>query len=193
MLSLSRSLSSVKNALNSVGIRGRCKSTSGRRRLTFPQAPPMALRRIVPNDHSLLREIYADAIESQAGLLYSQEQVQAWAALAWLPGILDRTFEEGSGWISGEDAAFAIRYPSTRLALLYCRGSAARQGHASELLVQVEEDARRHGFDRLTTEASQFSRPLLERCGWRMVAPETIAIGGVEFERYRMAKALLQD
>lgn len=193
MLSLSRSLSSVKNALNSVGIRGRCKSTSGRRRLTFPQAPPMALRRIVLNDHSLLREIYADAIESQAGLLYSQEQVQAWAALAWLPGILDRTFEEGSGWISGEDAAFAIRFPSTRLALLYCRGSAARQGHASQLLVQVEEDARRHGFDRLTTEASQFSRPLLERCGWRVVAPETIAIGGVSFERYRMAKALLQD
>ena len=153
----------------------------------------MALRRIIPNDHSLLREIYADAIESQAGLLYSQEQVQAWAALAWLPGILDRTFEEGSGWISGEDAAFAIRFPSTRLALLYCRGSAARQGHASQLLVQVEEDARRHGFDRLTTEASQFSRPLLERCGWRVVAPETIAIGGVEFERYRMAKALLQD
>ena len=193
MLSLSRSLSSVKNALNSVGIRGRCKSTSGRRRLTFPQAPSMALRRIVPNDYSLLREIYADAIESQAGLLYSQEQVQAWAALAWLPGILDRTFEEGSGWISGEDAAFAIRFPSTRLALLYCRGSAARQGHASQLLVQVEEDARRHGYDRLTTEASQFSRPLLERCGWRVVAPETIAIGGVEFERYRMAKALLQD
>ena len=193
MLSLSRSLSSVKNALNSVGMRGRCKSTSGRRRLTFPQAPSMALRRIVPNDHSLLREIYADAIESQAGLLYSQEQVQAWAALAWLPGILDRTFEEGSGWISGEDAAFAIRFPTTRLALLYCRGSAARQGHASQLLVQVEEDARRHGFDRLTTEASQFSRPLLERCGWRVVAPETIAIGGVECERYRMAKALLQD
>jgi GNAT superfamily N-acetyltransferase len=153
----------------------------------------MALRRIVPNDHFLLREIYADAIDSQAGLLYSQEQVQAWAALAWLPGILDRTFEEGSGWISGEDAAFATRYPSTRLALLYCRGSAARQGHASQLLVQVEEDARRHGIDRLTTEASQFSRPLLERCGWRMVAPETIAIGGVEFERFRMAKALLQD
>ena len=153
----------------------------------------MALRRIVPNDHFLLREIYADAIDSQAGLLYSQEQVQAWAALAWLPGILDRTFEEGSGWISGEDAAFAIRYPSTRLALLYCRGSAARQGHASQLLAKVEEDARRYGFDHLTTEASQFSRPLLERFGWRMVAPETIAIGGVEFERYRMAKALLQD
>ena len=192
MLSLSRSLSSVKNALSRVGMRGRCKSTSGRRRLTFPQARPMALRRIAPNDHSLLRDIYADAIESQAGLLYSQQQVQAWAALAWLPGILDRTLQEGSGWISGEDAAFAIRYPSTRLALLYCRGSAARQGHGSKLLEQVEEDARGDGIDRLSTEASQLSRPLLERRGWRVVAPESIAIGGVEFERYRMAKDLLQ-
>ena len=85
MLSLSRSLSSVKNALSSVGMRGRCKSTGGRRRLTFPQAVSMALRRITPNDQSLLRDIYADAIESQAGMLYSQQQVQAWSALAWLP------------------------------------------------------------------------------------------------------------
>ena len=77
----------------------------------------MALRRITPNDQSLLRDIYADAIESQAGMLYSQQQVQAWSALAWLPGVLDRTFQEGSGWISGEGAAFAIRYPATRLAL----------------------------------------------------------------------------
>ena len=45
----------------------------------------MALRRIVPDDHSLLRDIYADSIESQAGLLYSEQQIQAWAALAWLP------------------------------------------------------------------------------------------------------------
>ena len=125
----------------------------------------MALRRIVPNDHSLLRDIYADAIESQATLLYSQKQVQAWAALAWLPGVLDRTFQEGSGWISGADAAFAIRYPSTRLALLYCRGTAARQGHGSHLLEQVEEEARRDGNDRLSTEASQLRRPMSERRG----------------------------
>ena len=172
-------------------MRGRCKSTGGRRRLTFPQAVSMALRRITPNDQSLLRDIYADAIESQAGMLYSQQQVQAWSALAWLPGVLDRTFQEGSGWISGEGAAFAIRYPATRLALLYCRGSAARQGHASQLLVQIELDSMSCGLNQLTTEASQFSRPLLEHFGWRLVAPETIAIGGVEFERYRMVKDLL--
>ena len=42
----------------------------------------------------------------------------------------------------------------------------------------------------LRTEASQFSRPLFERYGWRVVAPETITIAGVSFERYLMHKAL---
>ena len=90
----------------------------------------MALRLVSPADHNLLREIYADAIETQAPALYTRDQVQAWAALAWLPGVLDRTLSDGVGWISGADEAFAMRYPEDRLALLYCRGRAARQGHA---------------------------------------------------------------
>lgn len=153
----------------------------------------MTLRPIGLADAPLLREIYADAVESQAPSLYSDAQVRAWAALAWLPGVLDRTLAEGSGWISGDGAAFAIRHPQERLSLLYCRGSAARQGHGSALLAQIELEAQADGVQRLRTEASQLSRPLLERRGWRVVAPETISIGGVLFERYRMDKPLRQS
>ena len=153
----------------------------------------MALRPIGSGDAPLLREIYADAVESQAPTLYSEEQVRAWAALAWLPGVLDRTFVEGSGWISGDGAAFAIRHPQDRLSLLYCRGSASRQGHGTALLERIEGEAQLEGVDRLRTEASQLSRPLLESRGWRVVAPETISIGGVPFERYRMDKPLRQS
>ena len=152
----------------------------------------MALRRTHSSDHRLLREIYADAIETQAVLLYTPEQIRAWAALAWLPGVLDRTLAEGHGWISGIDAAFAIRDPRDRLSLLYCRGREARRGHGSALLAQIENDARADGVERLRTEASQLSRPLLERRGWLVVAPETITIGGVPFERYRMEIVLRQ-
>ncbi len=152
----------------------------------------MVLRPIRSSDHPLLREIYADAIESQAGLLYTPEQVRAWAALAWLPGVLDRSFHEGLGWISGRDEAFAIRYPKARLALLYCRGRAARRGHGSILLEQIERDARDHGIERLSTEASAMSRPLLLRRGWQLITPETIEIAGVSFVRYRMEKVLRQ-
>ena len=88
----------------------------------------MTLRPIHERDHALLREIYADAVETQAPGSYSPAQVRAWASLAWLPGVLDRTFAEGSGWISGNGDAFAIRHPSNRLALLYCRGRASGRG-----------------------------------------------------------------
>lgn len=152
----------------------------------------MALRPIVPGDHDLLREIYADAIENLAPGLYNQEQVRAWEALAWLPGILDPSFREGTGWISGGDSAFAIRHPSDRLSLLYCRGRAARQGHGSTLLNRIQADAQVDRVERLRTEASQMSRPLFERHGWRLIAPETITIAGVPFERYRMEKSLRQ-
>ena len=153
----------------------------------------MALRPIGSGDAFLLRGIYADAVESQAPALYSDQQVKAWAALAWLPGVLDRTFEEGSGWISGHDAAFAIRHPKNRLSLLYCRGCAARQGHGTALLERIEAEAKAEGVDHLFTEASQLSRPLLERRGWRVMAAETIAIAGVPFVRYRMDKPLRQS
>ena len=77
--------------------------------------------------------------------------------------------------------------------MLYCRGRACRQGHGRALLEQIEADARQDGVERLRTEASQLSRPLLERCGWSVRAPETICIGGILFERYRMDKWLLQE
>lgn len=152
----------------------------------------MDLRPIGSSDHRLLREIYCDAIESQAPGLYSGDQVRAWAALAWLPGVLDRTFQEGTGWISGDGAAFAMREPRDRLSLLYCRGEASGRGHATALLRQIEMDAAAEGVASLRTEASQLSRPLLERRGWTLVGPETISIGGVAFERYRMDKPLRQ-
>ena len=58
---------------------------------------------------------------------------------------------------------------------------------------RIEMEAQAEGVERLCTEASQLSRPLLERRGWRVVAPEIIAIAGVPFERYRMDKPLRQS
>ena len=148
------------------------------------------MRPIQPNDSLLLREIYVDAIQTQATQAYSPEQIQAWTNLAWLPGLLDRTFEEGQGWISGVDDGFAIRYPANRLSMLYCRGRSSRQGHGSALLRAIEFDALRMGLKRLQTEASLLSRPMLEQRGWMMIAPEPFTIADVPFVRFQMEKRL---
>ena len=150
----------------------------------------MALRRIRPADAFLLREIFADAIESQASGLYTPQQIRAWISLAWLPGVLDCVFQHGDGWISGDGAAFAMRQPQDRLALLYCRGRASRQGHGAALVKRIECDARADGLVHIHAEASLLSLPLLERCGWRFLRHETFTVAGVPFEHHRMERQL---
>ena len=151
------------------------------------------LRELLVSDHLAVRQVYQDSIESQGHIFYSQDQIQAWSALAWLPGVLDRSLDEGKGWVScqkNEIEAFAVRYPMHRLALLYCRGRSARCGHATALLKLVERQARSDNQMLLVTEASSFSYPLLLRSGWVMQSSEIIKIAGVKFERYLMEKKL---
>ena len=140
-----------------------------------------------------LREVYEDAIRACDKSLYTQEQIEAWSALAYLPGILDKPLKKGVGWVSCVNQtieAFALRYPTNRLALLYCRGRSSRQGHATALLHQIEEDTLKDRPINLKTEASLCSYQLLLRHGWTIIAPEEIQIGGVHFLRYLMEKTL---
>ncbi len=138
-----------------------------------------------------LRDVYEDAIRACDQSLYSQEQIDAWSALAYLPGVLDKPIKHGCGWVSCVNKtieAFALKYPQDRLALLYCRGRSSRQGHATALLHQIEEDTRKARRVTLKTEASLCSYQLLLRHGWTIISPEEIQIGGVHFSRYLMEK-----
>ena len=151
------------------------------------------LRPLHINDHEDVRVIYSDAIETQGDIFYTSDQIKSWSALAWLPGILDKPLLKGKGWISFENnqvAAFAVRYPLNRLALLYSKGCFARRGHATELIGCIEEEARLEGISILITEASFFSYPLLLRLGWKFISMQRIQIGGINFDRYLMEKVL---
>ncbi len=152
------------------------------------------LRRCESSDEMELREVYEDAIRTCDKSLYSSEQIEAWSALAYLPGILDKPLKNGFGWVSCVNKtieAFALRYPSNRLALLYCRGRSSRQGHATALLKQIEADTIDERPFILKTEASLCSYQLLLKHGWKIIAPQEIQIGGINFSRYLMEKTLL--
>tara|TARA_Y100001968_G_scaffold267575_1_gene257558 strand:- start:133 stop:606 length:474 start_codon:yes stop_codon:yes gene_type:complete len=151
------------------------------------------LRQLIISDHRTVRDVYVDAIQSQVNKIYSQEQVNAWSALAYLPQILDKPLKEGKGFVSCQNnqiEAFAVRYPMNRLALLYCRGRSTRLGHASNLLDRIELEAKLDKQNYLVTEASLCSFELLLKRGWILKNPEKILIGGVDFTRYLMKKYL---
>ena len=161
--------------------------------ITEPFAMP-PIRALTPADHSELVAIYGDAVSSQAPALYGDRQVRAWLSQLGGNGSLAAALSQGSGLVScaesGEIEAFAVMEPADRLSLLYCRGRSVRQGHATRLLNRLEALATSQGLAQLRTEASQLSRPLLLRRGWRVAWVEGLLIDGILFRRYRMTKSL---
>ncbi len=161
--------------------------------ITEPFAMP-PIRALTPADHSELVAIYGDAVSSQAPALYGDRQVRAWLSQLDGNGSLAAALSQGSGLVScaesGEIEAFAVMEPADRLSLLYCRGRSVRQGHATRLLNRLEALATSQGLAQLRTEASQLSRPLLLRRGWRVAWVEVLLIDGTLFRRYRMTKSL---
>lgn len=155
------------------------------------------IRPLQPTDLQQVLAVYRDAVLSQAAGLYSRAQVVAWAAEASGNPAISEALGRGYGLVScaaGSFAsieAFALLDPPDRLALLYCRGRSSRQGRGSALLAALEEHARAHGQRRLRTEASRLSRPLLERRGWRVEAPEDVIFAGLPFHRWRMIRDLI--
>lgn len=152
-----------------------------------------SLRPLAPADLPELVAVYRDAVLSQTPGRYSPAQVQAWADHASRSDALADALRQGRGLASCSPAgieAFGVLAPADRLALLYCRGRACRQGRASAILAALEAEASAAGIRRLRTEASQLSRPLLARRGWQVEAEETVLFGGAWFQRWRMIKAL---
>ncbi|MCP9928899.1 GNAT family N-acetyltransferase [Cyanobium sp. CH-040] len=172
--------------------------------LPSDQAPDAGLRPLRPGDHDELVELYRDAVLSQAAGLYSPDQIDAWAHHPGRSGALRQPLAEGFGLASTAATpgsagstgsarsieAFGLLHPVDRLALLYCRGRACRQGRASAILGALERHARDQGQRQLRTEASQLSRPLLERRGWLVEAEETVLFAGAWFTRWRMIRRL---
>lgn len=161
------------------------------------------LRPLRPDDAPMVLAVVIDAVQSQASALYRLDQIRAWCEHAGTSADLTAALDRGQGWasvdllpasegsgVSESLEAFALRDPADRLSLLYCRGRSCRQGRASALLQAIEEDAVAEGQCRLRTEASQLSRPLLERRGWQVEAAEVVVLAGVSFERWRMVRSL---
>ena len=154
------------------------------------------VRPLQRDDWGHVVEVYADAVQGLAAPFYRPEQIRAWAHHPLDNATFAASLERGFGLVvCPPDApatveAFALLDPSDRLALLYCRGRSSRKGLATLLVTSLEHQARSNGQGRLRTEASQLSRPLLERLGWAVDEEEEILFAGEPFLRWRMSKSL---
>jgi len=154
----------------------------------------MNLRQITIKDQLELKKVYFDSIQSLDEKIYSQEQKRAWSSQAWNNPNFDKSISKGKGWLliskKGIIIAFAIRYPSDRIALFYCKGKFQRKGCGSKLLHKLEDEAKKEGLDSLSTEASLISYKLFLKNEWKIIRKEKVIINNIFFERYKMTKTI---
>ena len=153
----------------------------------------MNLRQITIKDQLQLKKVYFDSIQSLDEKIYSQEQKRAWSSQAWNNLNFDKSIIKGKGWLISKQGiiiAFAIRYPTDRIALFYCKGKFQRKGYGSKLLYKLEDEAKKEGLDSLYTEASLISYELFLKNEWEIIRKEKVIINNIFFERYKMTKII---
>ena len=153
----------------------------------------MNLRQITNKDQQELKKVYFDSIQSLDEKIYSQEQKRAWSSQAWNNPNFDKSIIKGKGWLltkKGIIIAFAIRYPSNRIALFYCKGKFQRKGCGSKLLNKLEVEAKKESLYSLSTEASLISYKLFLKNQWKINSKEKVNINNILFERYKMSKII---
>ena len=153
----------------------------------------MNLRQITIKDQMELKKLYFDSIQSLDEKIYSLEQKRAWSSQAWNNPNFDKSITKGKGWllnIKGIIIAFAIRHPSDRIALFYCKGKFQRKGYGSKLLHKLEVEAKKEGLNSLYTEASLISYKLFLKNEWKIIRKEKVIINNIFFERYKMTKTI---
>jgi len=153
----------------------------------------MNIRQITIKDQLELKNVYFDSIQSLDEKIYSQQQKRAWSSQAWNNPNFNKSITKGKGWLLSENEmiiAFAIRYPTDRIALFYCKGKFQRKGCGSKLLHKLEDEAKKEGLDSLVTEASLISYKLFLKNEWKIIRKEKVTINKILFERYKMTKII---
>jgi len=143
-------------------------------------------------DLQALRQIYISSIQELGHEHYSPDQIQAWAGFAddadAFSGWLDKSIVFVAVDSHGSPIAFGGLELPSRISCLFVSPHVARRGVGSllvEHLLSLDLDPTPTLY---TTEASELSKQLFEKFGFRVKEIENTKISDVAFTRYAMHK-----
>lgn len=145
------------------------------------------------HDLAEVAHLYRDTISTVNLKDYNAEQVTAWAGSwintpVWTNKITNQHFlvDEENCEITG----FSSLTDNGLVDMLFVHRYYQGKGIAKRLLTEIERVARNKKIKQLTTEASITARPVFEHLGFNMVTPQTVMVGGIALNNFKMAKSL---
>jgi putative acetyltransferase len=145
-----------------------------------------------PTDAPALAELYRAAILETGPEAYSAEQCAAWAgsiddATAWAARLQDN-------WVrvavdeEGEIVGFGGILMPGHIDLLFTAPEANRQGVGSLILDDLLDLAKAMGTKKITTTASELSKPFFEKHGFKLVESGAHERGGQSLVCHTLVK-----
>jgi putative acetyltransferase len=151
-----------------------------------------ALRPFLPADTPVLAAIFAAAIGELTGNDYTEEQQEAWMAVAEDEEFGRRLAADLTliATMQNSPVGFASLRGKDHIRMLYVHPSVARQGVASMLVDALEKLAGGRGAEKLTVEASDTAADFFRKRGYVAKQRNSITINGEWLANTTMQKTL---
>lgn len=147
------------------------------------------IRRWQAADAEASYAVYVDAVRNGTGRHYTAEQARAWVPSDAMEDWWSPRLKEGAAWVS-EDASglnglIALR-PDGYLDLFFVPPRARGTGIASELYDRLAKEAAEQRLRHLSSHASDYLKPFLEKRGWSTLKEEIVTRNGIALRRWAM-------
>jgi putative acetyltransferase len=155
--------------------------------------PTFALRPYMPDDASMLADIFRASIEGSAADDYSESQIDAWVAAAgdeeaFAARLAARLTLVAT--LDGSPVGFAALEEPGHLDLLFVHPAVAGRGVGTMLVDAFEKLAAARGAKKLTVEASDNAQDFFRRRGFKAMQRNSVPLGGEWFANTTMEKPL---
>ena len=154
-----------------------------------------ALRPYLAADTPILAAIFAAAIAELTGDDYTEEQQEAWAAVAEDEEFGRRLATDLTliATLQNSPVGFASLRGKDHIRMLYVHPTVARQGVASMLVDALEKLAGGRGAERLTVDASDTAVEFFRKRGYVAQQRNSVTINGEWLANTTMQKTLRED
>jgi len=145
-------------------------------------------------DLASLAQIYRSSIRHFGSEYYSKDQITAWSSYPDHAEVFEKWLAQATTYVAvssiNAPIAFASIEEQGRISALFVAPEVMRKGVGTALLNHLIEEARSRRITTLATEASEFSKPLFEKSGFRVKEIEHTKFKDVRFSRYVMYKCI---
>ena len=155
--------------------------------------PTFALRPYLPDDVSMLREIFRDSIEGLTEDDYTVAQQEAWASAADDEAAFGKKLGGQLTLVAtmqGSAVGFASLAGRDRIDMLYVHPGAAGHGVGAMLADALEKLAGARGAEKLAVDASDSARGFFEKRGYVAQQRNTVSVGDEWLANTTLSKPL---